>query len=477
MNSFLKAAALSLAVCVALSGCGETAAAVTEEEAVAVSAAAAERGEISRTTAYAGRITPAESVYVIGKVSGTVSKTYFDVGDTVKAGDLLYEIDPVDVMLSVNQAKAAYDSAEAQVELATGSTLDGQVLSAETTKKQAKMAYDNAEDAVEAADEAVSSLQTAIKAISAMSADELAGMMTGEEDNSTAAVRSFVESLEESAGITRPENGAEATEKTAYYNAVKKAAESSLAAAKSAQAQAQSGFDQAELALKSARSALALTTGEATEQANASAEASLAQAKAAYDAALAQLDYCKVTTPIAGVVEMKNVSENGFSTSSSAAYVISNKDTMQVTFGVPAATSQKLSVGDAVTVENGSVTHTAVITEIATMIDQTSGLFNVKANITDESRDLLTGIAVKLTAVTDMAEDAVLVPTDAVYYDDGAAYVYVVQDGTAKKTAVTTGIIADDTTEITDGITDGDLVITTWSARLRDGAAVDVKEG
>ena len=54
---------------------------------------------------------------------------------------------------------------------------------------------------------------------------------------------------------------------------------------------------------------------------------------------------------------------------------------------------------------------------------------------------------------------------------------YVVKNGAAAKTFVETGIFTDDTAEITDGLSDGDLVITTWDSHLRDGMLVSVKEG
>lgn len=56
------------------------------------------------------------------------------------------------------------------------------------------------------------------------------------------------------------------------------------------------------------------------------------------------------------------------------------------------------------------------------------------------------------------------------YFDEGNAYVYVAQDGTAVRTEVTVGLYTADTIAVTSGLTAGDEVITTWSAGLKDGA-------
>ena len=519
MNTSKKMTAALLAIAMlALAGCNSSTAVsntVAEPTATAVSGYTAGRKDIERETAYSGRVMPGEAVYVIGKVQGTVSKTYFEVGEYVEEGELLFEVDPVDVMLSVNQAKAAYESAKASVDQAMGSTMSGQLLSAEASYKQAKMAYESAEDAVDSLSAAISSaksklpvLENAAATVIAYEAaqassgsggnngaaenqnptenggenDEDQTLATVEETNSGSqsqpvvipSVEAYLAAKETlvTFGTTLGLDPDECTPTKVLYEYNK-----SIAELESAYAQADAGYEQAEMGYKAARSAYRLAEGEASEQAEVVANAGLAQAKVGYDAALTQLSYCKVTSPISGVVEMKNVTEKGFATASNPAYVISNKDVMSVSFGVPADVAQVLQLGDVVVVENGSIVYNAKIVEVGTMVDSTSGLFKVKANIENAGPDLLTGIAVKLTAVTAKSKDAIVIPTDALYYDDGSAYVYVAVDGVAVKTMITTGIIFGNEAEVLDGIDEGDVVITSWTANLRDGAPVTVQEG
>ena len=68
---------------------------------------------------------------------------------------------------------------------------------------------------------------------------------------------------------------------------------------------------------------------------------------------------------------------------------------------------------------------------------------------------------------------AILIPSDAMFFENGVAYVYVVQDGKAVRTDVAIGLYTADEIAVTDGLLPGDEVITTWSASLRDG--VDVR--
>ena len=70
-----------------------------------------------------------------------------------------------------------------------------------------------------------------------------------------------------------------------------------------------------------------------------------------------------------------------------------------------------------------------------------------------------------------------IIPYNSVYYDGTQAYVYTVVGGKAQKTNITTGLYDIDNIVVTQGLTKEDVVITTWSAQLRDGVEVSVHEG
>ena len=68
-----------------------------------------------------------------------------------------------------------------------------------------------------------------------------------------------------------------------------------------------------------------------------------------------------------------------------------------------------------------------------------------------------------------------IIPYDSVYYDGTQAYVYTVVDGVARKTNITTGLYDIDKIVVLEGLTSNDVVVTTWSAQLREGVAVSVR--
>ena len=218
----------------------------------------------------------------------------------------------------------------------------------------------------------------------------------------------------------------------------------------------------------------ALGVDSAAAQVN-SAKVGAAGAQVGIDSAEYQLDMYTLTAPIGGVIEAVNVKEHDFASPGTPAFVISNKNTMTVTFGVSEGIRGTLRVGQKIEVDRNGKPYEAVITEIGSMVDQTTGLFAIKSCVNTPDDSLLTGSTVKVTAETYSQSDAILIPYDAVYYDDSQPYVYVAVNGVAQRRNVETGIFDMDTITVLSGLTTQEQLITSWSANLREGAEVAVQ--
>ena len=76
---------------------------------IAVTVSPLQMRTIQRTVSCVGTLHAFEQVTLSAKVEGRVRKILHDVGDRVKPGDLLLQIDPTDFNLSVRQAQSALD--------------------------------------------------------------------------------------------------------------------------------------------------------------------------------------------------------------------------------------------------------------------------------------------------------------------------------------------------------------------------------
>lgn len=207
-----------------------------------------------------------------------------------------------------------------------------------------------------------------------------------------------------------------------------------------------------------------------------SAQVGVEGAQVAIESAEYQLDMYTLKAPISGVIEAVNVKEHDFASPNTPAYIISNKEDMTVTFYVSEGVRNTFQTGQKVTVDRNGKLFDGVITEIGSMVDQNTGLFVVKVSVGRPDESMLTGCSVKISADTYSQDNVLLIPYDAVYYDNGQPYVYVAVDGVVARRDIETGIFDEQTMTVVSGLTTEDQLITSWSANLREGAEVSIQK-
>jgi len=77
-----------------------------------------ERGDITKSVVATGKVTPITKVEIKSKASGIVKKLYVDTGDRVKQGQVLAELDKVEIEAQVNSARAQLLSSQASLKSA-----------------------------------------------------------------------------------------------------------------------------------------------------------------------------------------------------------------------------------------------------------------------------------------------------------------------------------------------------------------------
>lgn len=110
-------------------------------------------------------------------------------------------------------------------------------------------------------------------------------------------------------------------------------------------------------------------------QTDATYAAQLSAAGVGVKSAQYQLDFYTVTAPISGQVETVSVEKDAMAAAGNVAFVISNKNSMTVTFQVAEKVKVQLQVGDAITVERGDETFGGTIIEVGTMAGAQTKLF------------------------------------------------------------------------------------------------------
>ena len=214
------------------------------------------------------------------------------------------------------------------------------------------------------------------------------------------------------------------------------------------------------------------------EAADAQAKAAEAQVKAAklnYDT---QVEFATITAPADGVLQNSILVKDAMIPQGTQIASLMGKGKQQLVFSATEELMKNLSLGQEVKVEKGQEQYIGSITEISGVMNAQTGLFIVKANL--ENSSLPEGSRVKLTVTKDSRTGVKLLPLSVIYYDNGAPYVYLLEkgegeNGILKKQFVELGLQGEEKVEILSGLTEKDLILSSWNNEMYDGAKVRLK--
>lgn len=209
-------------------------------------------------------------------------------------------------------------------------------------------------------------------------------------------------------------------------------------------------------------------------------EAGIQNARSGYeqlDTALEDVDASgNVIAPISGTLATFAAVENSFISNTMPLAVIDGPEQMKVSVSVSEALVPKLTPGDEADVYVSSVEKefTAVIRSVERAASMQTQLYTVVLTVPADVGGLMNGMFADVTFRTDVSQNAIVIPTEAILNDGETQYVFVVEDGAARYTEVSTGLAGSGVTEILSGLSAGQTIVTVGQEYLTDGAAVRV---
>jgi HlyD family secretion protein len=138
-KSFIVPLALS-GIALLLHGCGSSE--KEPEPVVAVQVATATRGPIEQTVSAEAVVSSLQQAVITPKISSTIRKFYVQRGSLVKQGQLLAELENVDLASAEQQSKGEYEQAQAGYATTTEASLPQQIQKAELDAAATKSAFD-----------------------------------------------------------------------------------------------------------------------------------------------------------------------------------------------------------------------------------------------------------------------------------------------------------------------------------------------
>ena len=118
-----------------------------------------------------------------------------------------------------------------------------------------------------------------------------------------------------------------------------------------------------------------------------------------------------------------------------------------------------------------------VVTAVSPAADPRTGLFLVEATLENEEGHLKPGLFAEVELVEAASEGNLVIPRGAVLREGDQHYVYIVEEGLARKKGVTLGLTNGEVAEVLSGLAEGDLVVVKGQHYLEEGSKVSISEG
>jgi HlyD family secretion protein len=235
---------------------------------------------------------------------------------------------------------------------------------------------------------------------------------------------------------------------------------------------AQANLDLANAKLEQDKTYLAaLTGGSVPADATGTAYLQLKQAQLAVQTAQENLNATTLTAPFNGTITQANAIPGAVVAAGAQIFRIDNLSNLVVAVQVTEIDINGIKNGQTATITfnaipNQTYNGTVLQTDLAGTVGNNTTNFTVKVQITDADAKVKPGMAANVTITTNQVDNALLVPSTSIFTDtNGKQYVYLIQNGTQTTVPVTVGAISDTTTQITGNtLKEGDTIVLSFAS-------------
>jgi HlyD family secretion protein len=417
--------------------------------------ATASVGTVTASVSASGNLAAATTVGAnFAGSGGTVTAIYVKVGQKVSAGQALAKVDATSARRTLRTAEASLASAEAQ----------------ETTTTQGQTSAEASRDQI-----AIRSAQVSLNnaQVSLSQAKASRTLDSSQQDALVAAAKANYDAASDSASRASARSALTQAKNTRASTRLKDDQQVQSAAGQ---------VNSAKVALASQRAAAAVDSQGARQGSISSAAAQVASARVQVATAQTTLNQTVLRAPVTGTVasisgvigESSSGTSNSSSSSSSSSsstsstatsgfVVISSLSHLQVTSQVAEADANSVKVGQKATVTfsaanvtaNGTVTQLDVEDTVSNNVVE----YGVTVSLDDPPASLKLGQTASVSITTGTKTSVLNVPTSAVTTVGTRHSVTVRKNGKDSVVQIQTGLTGDSTTEVTSGLSDGDVVV------------------
>jgi membrane fusion protein, multidrug efflux system len=212
-------------------------------------------------------------------------------------------------------------------------------------------------------------------------------------------------------------------------------------------------------------------------QARDEAENNLKVAEASLQLADAKLAKMDLRAPFSGLIGLRSVSIGDYVKEGADLVNLESIDPLKVDFRVPEIYMRQVQVGQGLQLQLDALpgkTFEGKVFAVNPLIDAAGRAVVIRAMVRNQDTSLRPGMFARVRLITRDAQDALVLPEQALVPQGDQQFVFRVVDGKAVRTKVDVGQRRDAKVEILSGLAKDDVVVTAGQLKLRDGAPVNI---
>ncbi len=437
--------------------------------------------DISSVVSTSGLVSSGDVTTYTSPVSASVSDVNVKVGQTVKKGDTIITFDTSDLEDQYTQASLSAKSTN----LSNQSTIDNSNKTISDIDK-AKTNVANLKSQIATLEQEITNLQGSY---TSDGTDELY-ISLSEKRAALAVVLSEIQTI-----ITNNPQGTDISSNPTYTAKIAERdaltaeianLEDIIAATPSANAQVDAAISQKYTELSELKVQLStqesivesaeagVLTSAQREQLNVTNQLSSLQVEAA--ATSLEEGKAGILADKNGIITSLDVMKGSTTAPGMQVYTIADTNSIKVSVSLSKRDLESVALGQSATVTilnkeyQGEVTY---ISKVATT--GANGAITIEAEVTITNPDdaIIIGLDAKVIINTASLENVLTVPSLSVNTDTNGTFVYIVKDNLIAKQYITVGINDMENTQVIDGLTTDDMVITTVTATTIEGMPVN----
>jgi membrane fusion protein (multidrug efflux system) len=190
----------------------------------------------------------------------------------------------------------------------------------------------------------------------------------------------------------------------------------------------------------------------------------------------AQINKTEIRAPFDGIVGLRYESEGSFIAPQNRIADLISLQPVKIEFSIPQRFGNEVKKGNRIsfTIEGEENTFGAEVYAIEPKIDPKTRTIQLRAMYPNSNNEILAGAFAQIELVLQEFENAIQIPTEALIPELGGQKVYLSREGQVQAVSVETGILTEETIQITQGLVFGDTLITSGILQIRPGMRVEL---